>query len=161
MVVDVLWCLVLLVWSLALRAPGAVCGDDWWRFSFFCLKVLIGAVGSLLGLKRLLPSHGPSVIFVAVFFGFKNVFIILTVIAYYNRYIARYMEKIAATQYLYFDAFAASSGNVSSMDFSHILECRLIYLSYKNCIKIRQIFLRYISCWEEVTVSFLEIKVTQ
>ena len=86
------------------------------------------------------------IIFVAVFFGFKNVFIILTVIAYYNRYIARYMEKIAATQYLYFDAFAASSGNVSSMDFSHILECKLIYLSYKNCIKIRQIFLRYILC---------------
>ena len=35
MVVDVIWCLVLLVWSLALRAPGAVVGgDDCWRFVF-------------------------------------------------------------------------------------------------------------------------------
>ena len=110
---------------------------------------------------RTQPMLFRIVMFVAVVFGFKNVFIILTVIAYYNRYIARYMEKIAATQYLSFDACAATSGNVSSMDFSHILECRLIYLSYKNCIKIRQIFLRYILCWEEVTVSFLEIKVTQ
>ena len=86
------------------------------------------------------------IIFVSVVFCFKNVFIILTVIAYYKRYMARYMKKIVATQYLSFDSSAACSGNVSSMYFSHIPECRLIYLSYKNCIKIRQIFLRCILC---------------
>ena len=93
---------------------------------------------------RTQPMLYRIIIFIFVVLGFKNVFIILTVIAYYNRYMARYMKKLAATQYLSLDASAASSGNVSSMDFSHIPECRLIYLSYKNCIKRRQIFLRYI-----------------
>ena len=49
---------------------------------------------------------------------------------------ARYMKKMVATQYLSFDSSAACSGNVSSLDFSHIPECRLIY-STANFVKIQ------------------------
>ena len=69
----------------------------------------------------------PSVIIIAVAFILLSIFIILTIIAYYNGDIL----KTTMAQNSAFASAVASSGNASSLGLQDCLECRLIYLSYK------------------------------